>query len=201
MLNFRQICVLFDYKLYICANNIKQDQFSQQNISTNISKSLKHSSHCDRLRDIGFRQRNLWFKNPIRHCNVTLFESTIALTESNRYVIGQPIRWYSPCIPRRNGLHSENRTPCHRRLGTTRWSHRILKQTREARPVNAGGRNDILSRGFLSTCDCERKVGGKEEHFLLSQARVRLVTASLYYNFPLSPAVLPIFVYARTRLS
>lgn len=64
---------------------------------------------------------------------------------------------------------------------------------REARPVNAGRRNDILSRGFLSTCDCERKVGGKEEHFLLSRARVRLVTASPYYNFLLSPAVLPIF--------
>lgn len=57
---------------------------------------------------------------------------------------------YSPCILRRNELHNESRMPCHRRPGTTQWSRRILKQTRKARSVNAG-RNDILSRGFLSS--------------------------------------------------
>lgn len=78
--------------------------------------------------------------------------------------------WYSPCIPRRNELHNENRMPCRRRPGTTRWSRRILKQTREACSVNAG-RNDILSRGLLFS-RAAREKGGRERRTFSSLARV-----------------------------
>lgn len=53
----------------------------------------------------------------------------------------------------------------------------------------------ILSRVFLSTCRgaaARERWEGKKNTFS-SLARVRRVTASPYYNFPLSPAVLPAF--------
>lgn len=162
---------------------VKQDQFVRQNwdeFTYQNRLARKHTVFPIARARLSVSLFDL--KIQIKDCNVRLRRDDKRI---GLFCNRQLICWYSPCIPRRNELHNENRMPCRRRPGTTRWSRRILKQTREACSVNAG-RNDILSRGLLFS-RAAREKGGRERRTFSSLARVASYSIAPHYNFLLSP--------------